>query len=146
MSLTFHSVLRKLYTEPSIFRFQRRIFFFRNKQKQELPMVAMFVNGSGQNEQFLERTFLRCFLPSFTSFGLRVSEEKIKMWKVDGQQEMAKAHLAFGLTRWAIQLTKNDEVDLSSVVPEKWIFLHRPNLNYPVAVAILDFHPYHSHH
>jgi len=30
-----------------------------------LPMVAMFVNGSGQNEQSLERTFHRCFLPSF---------------------------------------------------------------------------------
>jgi hypothetical protein len=38
-------------------------------QKQELPMAAMFVNGSGQNEQSLERTFHRCFLPSFTSFG-----------------------------------------------------------------------------
>jgi hypothetical protein len=38
-------------------------------QKQELPMVAMFVNGSGQNEQSVERTFHRCFLPSFTSFG-----------------------------------------------------------------------------
>jgi hypothetical protein len=32
-------------------------------QKQELPMVAMFVNGSGQNEHSLERTFHRCFLP-----------------------------------------------------------------------------------
>jgi hypothetical protein len=38
-------------------------------QKQELPMTAMFVNGSGQIEQSLERTFHRCFLPSFTSFG-----------------------------------------------------------------------------
>ena len=38
-------------------------------QKQELPMAAMFVNGSGQNEQFLEKTFHRCFLPSFSSFG-----------------------------------------------------------------------------
>jgi hypothetical protein len=37
-------------------------------QKQELPMVAMFVNGSEQNEQSLERTFYRCFLPGFTSF------------------------------------------------------------------------------
>jgi hypothetical protein len=44
-------------------------------QKQELPMAAMFFNESGQNEQFLERTFL----PSFTSFGRGVSEEKIKM-------------------------------------------------------------------
>jgi hypothetical protein len=48
-------------------------------QKQDLPMVAMFVNGSGQNEQSLERTFHRCFLPSFTSFGRGGSEEKIKM-------------------------------------------------------------------
>jgi hypothetical protein len=38
-------------------------------QKQELPMATMFVDGSGQNEQSLERTFHRCFLPSFTSFG-----------------------------------------------------------------------------
>ena len=72
-------------------------------QKQELPMVAMFVDGSGQNEQSLERTFHRCFLPSFTSFGWEVSEEKIKMWKVNGPQTtdarcqvMAKAHIAFG--------------------------------------------------
>jgi hypothetical protein len=30
-------------------------------------MVAMFVDGSGQNKQSLERTFHRCFLPSFIS-------------------------------------------------------------------------------
>ena len=40
-------------------------------QKQELPVTVMFVIGSGQNEQCLERTFHLCFLPSFTSFGLR---------------------------------------------------------------------------
>jgi hypothetical protein len=55
-------------------------------QKQELPVVAMFVNGSGQNVQSLERIFYRCFLPSFSSFGWGVSEEKIKMWKVNGRQ------------------------------------------------------------
>jgi hypothetical protein len=49
-------------------------------------MVAMFVDGSVQNEQSLERTFHRCFLPSFTSFGWAVSDEKIKMWKVNGRQ------------------------------------------------------------
>jgi hypothetical protein len=38
-------------------------------QKQELPVAAMFVNGSGRNEQSLWRTFHRCFLPSFSSFG-----------------------------------------------------------------------------
>jgi hypothetical protein len=58
----------------------------------------MFVDGSGQNEQSLERTFHRCFLQSFTSFGWEVSEEKIKMWKVndDERQVMVKAHIAFG--------------------------------------------------
>jgi hypothetical protein len=30
-------------------------------QKQELPMVAIFVNRSGQNEQSLERTFHTLF-------------------------------------------------------------------------------------
>jgi hypothetical protein len=35
-------------------RFQRRIFFGKSiNQKQELPVVAMFVNGSGRNEQTL---------------------------------------------------------------------------------------------
>jgi hypothetical protein len=72
--------------------------FFRNQpiRNKKLPMAAMFDDGSGQNEQSLERTFHRCFLPSFTSFGWAVSEEKIKMWKVDGRQVMAKAHVAFG--------------------------------------------------
>jgi hypothetical protein len=37
----------------------------------------MFVNGLGQNEQSLQMTFHRCFLPSFGSFGNAVSEEKI---------------------------------------------------------------------
>jgi hypothetical protein len=61
---------------PSCFRGED--FFKSVNQKQELPMVAMFVNGSGQNVQSLERTFHRCFLPSFGSFGQAVSEE-IKM-------------------------------------------------------------------
>jgi hypothetical protein len=46
-------------------------------QKQELPEAAMLVNGSGWNKQSLSRTFHRCFLLSFGSFGQVVSEEKI---------------------------------------------------------------------
>jgi hypothetical protein len=35
-------------------QFQRRRFFFKSaNQKQELSMVAMFINGTGQNEQTL---------------------------------------------------------------------------------------------
>ena len=59
-------------------RFQRRRFFQKStNQKQEWPVAAMFVNGSGRNEQSLQRTFHRCFLPSFGTFGQAVSEEKL---------------------------------------------------------------------
>ena len=47
-------------------------------QKQESPVVAMFVNESGQNEQSLQRTFHRFFLPSFGSFRQAVSEKIFK--------------------------------------------------------------------
>jgi hypothetical protein len=40
-------------------------------------VAAKFGNGSGLNEQHLEKTFHRCFLPSFGSFGKAVSEENI---------------------------------------------------------------------
>jgi hypothetical protein len=46
-------------------------------QKQLLPVAAIFVNGTGPNVHSLYRTFHRCFLPSFGSFGQAVSEEKI---------------------------------------------------------------------
>ena len=46
-------------------------------QKQESPVVAMFVNGSGRNEQSLQRTFHRYTLQSLGTFGQVVSEEKI---------------------------------------------------------------------
>ena len=45
-------------------------------QKQELSVAAIFGNGSGQNEQSLQRTTHRCFLPSFGLFDQTVSEEK----------------------------------------------------------------------
>jgi hypothetical protein len=40
---------------PSGFRGED--FFISANQKQKLPVVAMFVNGTGQNEQSLKRTF-----------------------------------------------------------------------------------------
>ena len=60
-------------------------------QKQELPAVAMFVNGSGQNEQSLQRTFHRCFLPNFGSFVKAVSEEKIFQKSTNQKQELSVA-------------------------------------------------------
>ena len=46
-------------------------------QKQELPVAAIFVIGLGRNEQSLQKTSHRCFLPSFGSFIQEVSEENI---------------------------------------------------------------------
>jgi hypothetical protein len=54
---------------PNSFRGEE--FFKSANQKQESPVVIMFVNGSGRNEQSLQRTFHRYFLPSFGSFGFR---------------------------------------------------------------------------
>ena len=56
---------------------EEKIFQKSTNQKQELPVVAMSVNGSELNEHYLQRTFQGCFLPSFDSFGQVVSEEKI---------------------------------------------------------------------
>ena len=65
---------------------EEKIFQKSTNQKHELPVVAMFGNGSGQNEQSLQRTFHRCFLASFSSFGQAVSEEKIFFnWPIRNQ-------------------------------------------------------------
>jgi hypothetical protein len=48
-----------------------------NQSETKLPVAAMFVNRLGRNEQSLQRTCNRCFLPSFGSYGQAVSEEKI---------------------------------------------------------------------
>ena len=70
---------------PTKFRFIwpggfRGIDFLKSaNQKKELPVVAMFVNGSGQNVQSLEKAFYRCFHASYQVSVHLVSEEKIKM-------------------------------------------------------------------
>jgi hypothetical protein len=43
----------------------------------QVSVVPMFANRSGRNEQSSYRTFHRCFLPSFGSFGQVVLEKKI---------------------------------------------------------------------
>ena len=60
--LTDRDKMSNLYRGPSIDasyqvlvhlakQFQRRFFLEINNQKEELSVTAMFVNGSGQNEQ-----------------------------------------------------------------------------------------------
>jgi hypothetical protein len=56
--------------------FREEDFKKSTNQKQELPVVAMFVKGSERNEQSQQRTFHRCFLPGFGTFGQMVSEGK----------------------------------------------------------------------
>jgi hypothetical protein len=61
-------------------------------------MAAMFVNGSGQNEQSLERTFHRCFLPISLHLAEGFQKRRLKYEKLtdDRRQVMAKVHIAFG--------------------------------------------------
>ena len=80
-------------------RFQRRIFF-RNQPIREKHClwrpclstdqnyVIMFANDLGSNEQSLQRTFHRCFLPSFCSFGQSVSQEKVFQKSTNQKQEL----------------------------------------------------------
>ena len=57
---------------------EEKIFQKSTNQKQEWPVAAMFVNGSGQKKQSLQRNFHRCFILSFGSFGQAVSEKIFK--------------------------------------------------------------------
>jgi hypothetical protein len=54
-------------------------------------MVAMFVNGSGQNQQYLERIF-HVSLPLAEGFQRR----RLKCEKLTVDRRMTKAHVAFG--------------------------------------------------
>ena len=70
---------------------EEKIFLKSTNHKPELPVATMFVNGSGRNVQSLQRTFRRCFLPSFGSFGRAVSEEKIFFKSTNQKQELPVA-------------------------------------------------------
>ena len=63
--------------------------------KQELPFAALFVNGSGRNEQSLQKTCRRCILSSFGSFGQTVSEEKMLQKSTNQQQELSVGAMFF---------------------------------------------------
>jgi hypothetical protein len=116
--------MSNLYRRPSIVAsypvsvhlwlrsFRGEDFCFKSaNQKQESFMATMFVNGSKRNEYSLQRIFHRCFLISFTSFDWGVSEEKIKMWIVNGRQTTNERRrttdakwwykLTLPLARWA---------------------------------------------
>ena len=96
---------------PTKFRFILPSCFRGEESETRIPyiiyiyMATMFVNGSGQTLQSLERTFHRCFLLSFTSLAEGFQRRRLKCEKLmddrqhmtdDGRQVMAKAHIAFG--------------------------------------------------
>jgi hypothetical protein len=62
------------YIWPSSFRGEN--ILKKANKKQELPVAAMFVNRSERHKQLQQRTFHKCFLPSFGTFGQTISEEK----------------------------------------------------------------------
>jgi hypothetical protein len=90
-----------IYRGPSIdASYQVTVHLAKRFQRRRIIKIGQ---SETRNVHSLERAFNRCFLPSFSSFGWGVSEEKIKMWKVnerqttdDKRQVMAKAHVAFG--------------------------------------------------
>ena len=67
-------------------------------QKQELPVVAMFVNGSGQNEHLYIGPSIDASYQISDQLALRFQRRRLKCEKLtdDGHQVMAKAHIAFG--------------------------------------------------
>ena len=73
------------------FKSEEKIVQKSTNQKQELPVAAMFINGSERNEHSLQRTFQGCFLPSFGSFDQLVSEEKIFQKSTNQKQELPVA-------------------------------------------------------
>jgi hypothetical protein len=64
-------------------------FFKLANQKQELPMATMFVYGSGQNEQYLERTLHRC-LPSSFHLAEGFQRRRLKCEKLTDDRTDAK--------------------------------------------------------
>ena len=110
---------------PTKFRFIWPSGFFREdfqkstNQKQELPVAAIFVNGSGRNEQSLQRTCHRCILPSFGSFGKAVSEEKIFQKSTNQKQELSVvAMFVNGSGR-----NEQSQEDFPQVLPTKFRFI-----------------------
>ena len=65
--------------------FRGEYFQKSTNQKQELPVTAMFLNGSGR---IIQRTFHRCILGSFGSCGQAISEEMIYQKSTKQKEEL----------------------------------------------------------
>ena len=124
VSLTFHSALRKLNTQPPIGASHQVLVIWLNSykkediqkstnQKQEWPVVAKFIDGSELNEQSLQMTFQGWFLPSFDSFDQAVSEKKILQKSTNQKQELPMAAMFVNGSELNQQLYKGLSKDTS---------------------------------
>jgi hypothetical protein len=70
--------------------------------------VYVTLKSKMKSLHFIQRTFHRCFLPSFSSFGWGFSEEMIKMCKVNGRMPDVKwwQKLTLSLARWANKMQR----------------------------------------
>ena len=82
---------------PTKFRFiwlssyREKDYYKSTNQKLELPVVAMFVNGSELNQNSGQRTVQGCFLLSVYSFGQALSAEMITQKSTSQKQELPLA-------------------------------------------------------
>ena len=74
---TFHACFLPSFCSFSQAVSERKFFQKSIKQKQELPVAAMFVTGSERNEKSLQKIFQESFLPNFDAFEERDSEERL---------------------------------------------------------------------
>ena len=119
---------------PSCFRVED--FQKSTNQKQELPVVAMFVNGSGRNEQSLQRAFQGCSLPSFDSFGKAISEiffqkstNQKQDWPVVAMFVNGWGRNEQSLQRICYRCFLPNFGSIGQAVSEEKIFLNRPIRN-----------------
>ena len=104
-------------------------------QKQELPVAAMFVNGSRRNQQYLQRTCNICLLLSFGSFGQTVSDEnnlknhpirnKNRLWwpcLLMDRDEMSNLYRGPSID-YTYQVLVHFSEDLPKMLPTKFWFI-----------------------
>ena len=97
----------------------------------------MFVYGSKRNEQSLYRTFHRCFLSRFSSFGQAVSEEKIfRNRPIRNKNCLWWPCLLMDRDKLS-NLHRGPAIDASHQVSEEKIFLKSTNQKQELSVAAM---------
>ena len=112
-------------------RFQRWICVSSANQKHELPVVAMFVNGSGHNEQSVYRTFHRCFLsnsknknPVLLSEGFQ--RRRLKCEKLADDKWWQKLSIEKLTKSWKLNLCNKNKIEIKVIVlVQEWLVQYK---------------------